>query len=83
MTPEAKLIRALAEDLALEVLTSYTPEDFEGADFTSLGEAFVYLREHDEGPGPALEELVKKVQRFAGSEAAAAPDEEHPVPHSE
>ena len=37
MTPEAELIRALAEDLALEILASYTPEDFEAADFTSLG----------------------------------------------
>jgi hypothetical protein len=36
MTPEAELIRALAEDLALEILASYTPEDFESADFTSL-----------------------------------------------
>ena len=76
MSLEAKLIRALAEDLAVEVLASYTPEDFEAADFTSLGEAFVYLREHDEGPGPALEELVRKVQRFAGSEADRAPDPE-------
>ncbi len=40
---EADLIRALAEDLALEILASYTPEDFADADFTSLGEAAVYL----------------------------------------
>ena len=33
---EADLIRALAEDLALEILASYTPEDFADADFTSL-----------------------------------------------
>jgi hypothetical protein len=33
---EAELIRALAEDLALEILTSYTEEDFEGSDLTSL-----------------------------------------------
>ena len=32
MTREADLIRALAEDLALEILTSYTAEDFEDAD---------------------------------------------------
>ena len=37
MTPEAELIRALAEDLALEILASYTPEDFESADYSSLG----------------------------------------------
>ncbi len=37
MTPEAELIRALAEDLALEILASYKPEDFEAADFSSLG----------------------------------------------
>ena len=36
MTPESELIRALAEDLALEILASYTPEDFEAADFSSL-----------------------------------------------
>ncbi len=68
MSAETQLIRALAEDLALEILASYTPEDFGGADFTSLGQAFVYLKEHDEGPGPALEELTRKVQSFAGSE---------------
>ena len=34
---EADLIRALAEDLALEILASYTPEDFADSDFTSLG----------------------------------------------
>jgi hypothetical protein len=38
-TPEVELIRALAEDLALEILASYTPEDFEEANFTSLGKA--------------------------------------------
>ncbi len=74
MSREAKLIRALAEELALEILASYTPEDFEGADFTSLGQALVYLQEHGEEPGPAMEELVKKVQRFAGTEAPGAPD---------
>jgi Protein of unknown function (DUF3095) len=37
MTREAELIRALAEDLALEILASYTAaEDFEDADFSSL-----------------------------------------------
>ncbi len=40
---EADLIRALAEDLALEILASYTPEDFADANFTSLGEAAIYL----------------------------------------
>ncbi len=53
MTPEAELIRALAEDLALEILASYTPEDFEAADFTSLGKAAIYLADHEDGPGPA------------------------------
>jgi len=51
---------------------SYSPEDFKSADFTSLGQVFVYLREHGEEPGPAFEELTKKVQSFAGSEAASA-----------
>jgi hypothetical protein len=37
MTPEAERIRSLAEDLALEILASYTPEDFESADFTASG----------------------------------------------
>jgi hypothetical protein len=67
MTPEVELIRALAEDLALEILVSYTPEDFQQADFTSLGKAAVYLTQHDEGPGPALEELIKKVQHAQGT----------------
>jgi hypothetical protein len=49
MTPEAELIRSLAEDLALEVLASYSPEDFEAADFTSLGKAAVYLADHEDG----------------------------------
>ena len=67
MTPEVELIQALAEDLALEILASYTPEDFQQADFTSLGKAAVYLTQHDEGPGPALEELIKKVQHAQGT----------------
>ena len=71
MSAETKLIRALAEDLALEVLASYSPSDFESADFTSLGQAFVYLREHGEEPGPVFDELTKKVQSFAGTEAAS------------
>ena len=64
---EGELIRALAEDLALEILASYTPEDFQQADFTSLGKAAVYLTQHDEGPGPALEELIKEVQHAQGT----------------
>jgi hypothetical protein len=67
MTPEAELIRALAEDLALEILASYTPEDFEAADFTSLGRAAVYLADHEDGPGPALQELIAKIQKAAGT----------------
>src|SRR3954469_8198088 len=39
MSPEVELIRALSEDLALEILASYAPEDFADADFTSLGKA--------------------------------------------
>ncbi len=62
MSAETKLIRALAEDLAVQILASYSPEDFKGADFTSLGQAFIYLREHGEEPGPAFGELTKKVQ---------------------
>jgi hypothetical protein len=67
MTPEAELIRSLAEDLALEVLASYSPEDFEAADFTSLGKAAVYLADHEDGPGPALQELIAKIQKAAGT----------------
>ncbi len=74
MMREAELIRALAEDLALEILTSYTsPDDFEDADFSSLGKAAVYLEEHADGPGPALQELIAKVQGAAGSSADDAP----------
>lgn len=70
---EAELIRALAEDLALEILTSYTQEDFEDADFSSLGNAAVYLQEHGTGPGPALQQLIAKIQDAAGS--SPGPDE--------
>jgi hypothetical protein len=70
VTREADLIRALAEDLALEVLTSYTSQsDFEDADFSSLGRAIIYLQEHGDGPGPALQELMAKVQSAAGTHA--------------
>ena len=68
MSPEAELIRALAEDLSLEILASYTGDDFREADFTSLGQA-VYLAEHGSAPGPALEQLIKKVQHAAGTDA--------------
>src|SRR3954465_4117070 len=50
MTPEAELIRALSEDLALEILASYAPDDFADADFTSLGTAAVYLADHGSAP---------------------------------
>jgi len=73
MTPEAELIRALAEDLAVEILTSYTEEDFEDADLTSLGNAALYLQEHGTGLGPALQRLIAKVQSAAGS--STGPDE--------
>ena len=63
MSPEAELIRALAEDLALEILASYSAEDFADADFTTLDKAAVYLADHGSAPGPALEELIAKVQR--------------------
>jgi hypothetical protein len=41
---------------------SYEPEDFEEADFSSLGQALAYLTEHGEAPGPALNQLMAKVQ---------------------
>ena len=66
-SPELELIRALAEDLALEILASYAPEDFADADFTSVGKAAVFLAEHGSEPGPALEELIIKVQKAAGT----------------
>ncbi len=78
MSAETKLIRALAEDLAVEILASYAPEDFKGADFTSLGQAAIYLSEQGEEPGPAFEELTKKVQSFSGSEAASVADKASP-----
>ena len=67
MTPEVELIRALAEDLAMEILASYVADDFNDADFTSLGRAAVYLTEQGDEPGPALRELIAKVQRAAGT----------------
>ena len=70
MSEEAELIRALAEDLALEILASYTSaDDFDDADFSSLGKAAVYLEEHAGGPGPALQQLIAKVQTAEGSSA--------------
>jgi hypothetical protein len=56
-----------------KILTSYTEEDFESPDFTSLGNAAVYLEEHGTGPGPALQQLIAKVQSAAGT--PAEPDE--------
>ena len=70
MSPEVELIRALSEDLALEILASYAPDDFADADFTSLGKAAVYLTDQGSAPGPALEELITKVQKAAGTESA-------------
>ena len=70
MSEEAELIRALAEDLALEILASYTSaDDFDDADFSSLGKAAVDLEEHAGGPGPALQQLIAKVQTAEGSSA--------------
>ena len=80
MTREAELIRALAEDLALEILASYTTDDFEDADFSSLGMAAVYLEENGDGPGPALQELIVKVQSAAGTSADAASPAPEPPP---
>jgi hypothetical protein len=70
MSPEFELIRALAEDLALEILASYSAEDFADADFTTLGKAAVYLADHGSAPGAALEELIAKVQRAADTDSA-------------
>ena len=39
------------------------------ADFTSLGKAAVYLSEHGSAPGPALEELITKMQKAAGDDS--------------
>ena len=70
MSPEVELIRALAEHLALEILASYSAEDFADADFTTLGKAAVYLADHGSHLGPALEELITRVQRAAGTDSA-------------
>jgi hypothetical protein len=61
LSREVELIRALAEDLALEVLTSYTDEDFAEADLASLGAAAVYLTEHD-ALGPSFQRLIVKLE---------------------
>jgi hypothetical protein len=58
---ELDLIRALAEDLAIEILASYTDDDFADADFSSLALAAIYLSEHD-ALGPSFQELVVKLQ---------------------
>ena len=57
LTREVELFRALAEELAIEILASCTDEDFADADFTTLGLAAVYLSEHD-ALGPSFQELV-------------------------
>ena len=72
MTPEVELIRALAEDLALEILASYTPDDF-GADFSSLGKAAVYLADHNEELGPSLQGSLREFRKPRGRKLAAAP----------
>ena len=74
MTQEADLIRALVEDLALEILASYKADDFEDADFTSLGQAAVYLEGQGTGPGPALQELIAKLQSAAGTPQENGPE---------
>jgi hypothetical protein len=79
MTREVELIRALAEDLAVEIMASYTADDFRDADFTSLGLAAVYLEEHGSEPGPVLVELIAKVQSFAGTPAESSAPEPPPL----
>ena len=61
LSREVELIRALAEDLAIEILASYTGEDFADADLTSLGSAAVFLSEHD-ALGPSLQRLIVKLE---------------------
>ena len=61
LSREIELIRALAEDLAIEILASYTDEDFADADLTSLGSAAIYLSEHD-AIGPSFQELMIKLE---------------------
>jgi hypothetical protein len=81
MTSERDLIRALAEDLALEILASYTaPDSFKDADFSSLGKAAMYLEEHGDGPGPALQQLIAKIQSAAGSSAEEDSSVSEPPP---
>ena len=76
MTQETELIRALAEDLAIEMLAAYPGEDVEGADFTSLGKAIAYLQECGSGPGPALQELIAKVHRAEEGSPREVPSEQ-------
>ena len=61
LSREVELIRALAEDLAIEILASYTDEDFADADLTSLGSAAVFLSEHD-ALGPSFQQLIIKLE---------------------
>jgi hypothetical protein len=49
-----RLVRTLAEDPALEILASYTPDGFQSAGFSGLGEAVVHLADHEDGPGLAF-----------------------------
>jgi hypothetical protein len=61
LTREVQLIRALAEDLSIEILASYADEDFAEADLLTLGSAAVYLSEHD-AVGPSFQELLVKLE---------------------
>jgi hypothetical protein len=46
----------LAEDLAIEILASYSDEDFADADLSRIGSAAVYLSEYD-ALGPSFQQL--------------------------
>ena len=61
LSREVELIRALAEDLAIEILASYTDDDFADADLSSLGSAAVYLSEYD-ALGPSFQQLIIKLE---------------------
>ena len=67
MSEEAELIRALAEDLALEILASYTSaDDFDDADFSSLGKAAFISRNTQADQDQRFRNLSLKCRPWQG-----------------
>src|SRR5215210_1551225 len=70
---KADLIPALSEDLALEILASYTPEDFADADFTSLGRLrSIWPSMNEDRTRPSVPDRQEPVRHIHGAYQALA-----------